>query len=199
MLGGACSLRGHFLNIGAAVVLGQWTMCPGVFGCPQEHSATDIETAPLSEYSSLFMSCQQVKYEMEYEVLRLLHLYLKYKLSTTPSIQIRMPKTFKEASNLRIFLSTKVWFYCLWQHRQAARYVCTCAEQREGLQWAFGLHLDSLTFAYYEEDGVPYNGLNQYFLIINTVFEAERKDSVIKSKSLVLDLSQVAEAIEPSE
>lgn len=71
--------------------------------------ATDNEMATLIDYAGLYMSCQQIKHEMEHEGLRLLHIYLKSKLSTTPGIRIDLPTTLSEGKNLSISLSTKVW------------------------------------------------------------------------------------------
>jgi hypothetical protein len=142
--------------------------------------ATDIETAPLSDYAGLHMSCRQIKQEMEHEVLRLLHVYFKRKLLTTPGVGIELPTTFNEVGKLRISLSAGVWACCLYTHRP----VCGCADRKRRVEWILGLCLDSLTIAYHEDESAQYEALKFSFLDSGTPRQIR---SGHKARSLIFD------------
>ncbi|EAT81451.2 hypothetical protein SNOG_10952 [Parastagonospora nodorum SN15] len=154
--------------------------------------ATDIETAPLFDYAGLHMSCQQIKQEMEHEVLRLLHVYFKRKLLTTPGLGIELPTTFKEVGKLRISLSAEVWACCLYTRRP----FCGCADRKRCVDWILGLCLDSLTIAYHEDESAQYEALNFSFLDAGTLRQV---GSGHKARSLTpnWDLIEVKRHVAP--
>ncbi|KAH3912456.1 hypothetical protein HBI56_205320 [Parastagonospora nodorum] len=138
------------------------------------------------------MSCQQIKQEMEHEVLRLLHVYFKRKLLTTPGLGIELPTTFKEVGKLRISLSAEVWACCLYTRRP----FCGCADRKRCVDWILGLCLDSLTIAYHEDESAQYEALNFSFLDAGTLRQV---GSGHKARSLTpnWDLIEVKRHVAP--
>ncbi|KAF2826815.1 hypothetical protein CC86DRAFT_406064 [Ophiobolus disseminans] len=110
--------------------------------------ATDLRTHSSADYSGFYMSCRQIKEELDIEGARCLKAYLtKFKPSSAAheGFLFDVPDTLKDMRNLRISLGT--WTYTkFWGN----------APSVDDLAWGdlFRLHLDSLTITYHDNKPV---------------------------------------------
>jgi hypothetical protein len=94
-----------------------------------------------------YMSCSQVKQEMDYEGARIHRAQLSRKLPAILCVRVEIPTSFKDSRYLCVSLSTK--------YSDIRRKWRTTALQPWGfrsLQWLFDLHLDSVRVTWHEDE-----------------------------------------------
>jgi hypothetical protein len=97
------------------------------------------DTAPLSSYAGLYLSCRQIRLEMDSECIKVFRAYLTTLQDQLEETHVDLPESFAEMQHVRLNVKTLIW-----------------NPQFDNLETFLSLHLASLSITYLvPEDPLP--------------------------------------------